>query len=159
MNALPDQCYDEIDSRTGRSNNMISAGGMWRCECGCADFQRCLSPLRRAALIVWSYHIASSFHYRHSLEHKNLDTRVWECAFLNSPLTDRTNQTDLHFLSSISKHSQPKGHRQSVGSRVGSRNWFFLFFFRPKGDATRKHLFSTTIILRYITVHKGSRGM
>lgn len=77
---------------------------------------------------VWSCHTASSFHSRHSLEHKNLDTRVWECAFLNSPSTDRTDQTDLLFLPSISRLSQLKVVDSQVSSRVGFCNWFFFLF-------------------------------
>lgn len=79
----------------------------------------------------------SSLHYRHSLEHKSLGTRVWECAFSNSSSTDRDGP-DGSSLPPVDLWTfSTKARRQSVGSRVSFRNWFFSFFFlfRPEDGA------------------------
>lgn len=61
----------------------------------------------------------------------HLNTRVWahvwECAFLNSPSTDRTDQTVLLFLPSISGHSQPKLVDSPLVLAFSELIFFFFF--------------------------------
>lgn len=78
------------------------------------------------------------YHYRHSLEHKSLGHTCVEMRFfLNSPSTDRTDQTVLLlFFPSISEHSQPKlVDSQLVLTSVFISDFFLFFLFKPECGA------------------------
>lgn len=76
----------------------------------------------------------NSLHYRHSLEHKSLGTRMG-MRFFKLAL-DRPDGPDGSSLPPVDLWTfSTKARRQSVGSRVFGVDFFLFFLFRPEGGA------------------------